>query len=139
MKYTLPTGRVITIPDDELSKLQNKLKISKEEAIHTYLVDNDYESDEIVEELTKKAKENHITGSIHKAKAENKEKKPRKAREKKIDEVKRTIIAQISQCLVEYFAETGTVEITNPEKYIELSFGDENYTINLVKHRKGKG
>ena len=45
MKYTLPSSKVVNIPDKDLEKLQNLLEISKEEAIHTWLVDNDYEND----------------------------------------------------------------------------------------------
>ena len=29
-------------------------------------------------------------------------------------------------------------EVTNVEKYIDIILNDEEYTINLVKHRKGK-
>ena len=140
MKYTLPTGKVISIPDEEIEKLQNKLKISKEEAIHTYLVDNDYESDEIVEELTKKAKENHITGSIHKAKAENKEKRSKKTREKKENPLKKQIIAGIHDYFLDEIGHTlpknTTISIRNDEKYIDLVIDGVEFTINLVQHRK---
>ena len=132
MKYTLANGRTIQIPDAEIEKLQKILDISKDEAIHTYLVDNDYEEDEIVEELTAKAKKNIKRYE----KAEKTESKPRKPREKKVDEVKRRIISEIAQHLAEYFVDTGEVSIENPEKYIQLRFNDDFYTINLVKHRK---
>ena len=35
---------------------------------------------------------------------------------------------------------TANIEtkVTNAEKYIDIILNDEEYTINLVKHRKGK-
>lgn len=75
MKYTLPNSKIVSIPDKDIEKLQKILDISKEEAIHTWLVDNDYETDEEADELTEKAKKSGIMHTIHGAKAENSVKK----------------------------------------------------------------
>ena len=55
MKYKLENGKEITIPDKEIDKLVNGLDLSIEEAIQTYLEDNEYEINEQVEEMTQKA------------------------------------------------------------------------------------
>ena len=74
-------GININIPDSEIQNNMKLLGISKEEAIQMWLEDNDYLENEIVVELTKKAKENKAVD--HGAKAD-KERKPVK-RERKPD------------------------------------------------------
>lgn len=60
------------------------------------------------------------------------EKTPRKAREKKIDEEKKSIIELLQKCLIE----NGYISavITNVDKNIDF----EDFTINLIRHRKKK-
>ena len=135
MKYTLPNSKVVNIPDKDLEKLQNLLEISEEEAIHTWLVDNDYENDAEADELTEKAKKSGIMHTIHGAKAENSEKKERKPREKKENPLKREIISAIYAILNEKYGAT----ITNTEKYIDFSVDGLEFTVNLVQHRAKKG
>lgn len=139
MKYELENGKTVNIPDVDLANLQKSLEISKDDAIWTWLCDNDYISDETVEELSEKAKKNRITGSIHEAKAENAEKKQRKPREKKENPLKRQIIDAIFAGLSENLPENVIINITNDEKYIDLSVNNMNFTINLVQHREKSG
>ena len=75
MKYVI-NKKEIEIPDEEIERLMDTLDLTEEEAIDTWLCDNDYEINEEEEELTKKAKANRITATIHEAKVE-KERKPR--------------------------------------------------------------
>ena len=134
MKYTLTNGRTIQIPSKEIEKLQRILKISQEEAIHTWLVDNEYENYTEADELTKKAKKSGVLHTIHGAKAENSEKKERKPREKKENPLKREIIDTIYTVLSEKYGAT----ITNSEKYIDFSVDGLEFTVNLVQHRTKK-
>ena len=134
MKYTLTNGRTIQIPNKEIEKLQRILKISQEEAIHTWLVDNEYENNAEADELTKKAKKSGVMHTIHGAKAQNNEKKERKPREKKENPLKREIIDTIYTVLSEKYGAT----ITNSEKYIDFSVDGLEFTVNLVQHRVKK-
>lgn len=140
MDYTL-NGRTIKIPDKDIQNLQTTLELSKEEAIETWLSDNDYISDETVEELTKKAKENRITGKIHGAKAET-AKKERKPREKKENPLKKQIISGIHDYFLDeighVFPKNTTITVRNDEKYIDLCVDGVEFTINLVQHRTKK-
>lgn len=140
MDYTL-NGRTIKIPDKDIQNLQTTLELSKEEAIETWLSDNDYISDETVEELTKKAKENRITGKIHGAKAET-AKKERKPREKKENPLKKQIISGIHDYFLDeighVFPKNTTITVRNDEKYIDLCVDGIEFTINLVQHRTKK-
>ena len=134
MKHTLTNGRIINIPDKDLENLQKILEISKDEAIHTWLVDNDYEIDETVEELTEKAKKNKVTNSIHGAKATKSGAKSAKPREKKENPLKREIIAAIFEVLNEKYG----AKVSNAEKYIDFSVDGVEFTVNLVQHRAKK-
>lgn len=134
MKYELDNGRIVSIPDKDLEKLQKSLNISLNEAVYTWLVDEDYIKDKTVEELSEKAKKNRITATVHKAKAENSQKKERKPREKKENPLKRDIIDTIFAALSEKY----NAKVTNAEKYIDFSVDGLEFTINLVQHRPKK-
>lgn len=142
MKYELPNKRIINIPDKDIERLQNSLSISKDEAIQLWLVDEEYTTDETVEELSEKAKKNRITATIHQAKATNSQKKERKPREKKENPLKKAIINAICEGIeanVEKLnADTVHFVVTNNEKYINLTVNDLEFTINLVQHRQKK-
>lgn len=137
MLYTVGNKNV-NIPDAEIKNLQTALELSEKEAIQTWLSDNDYISDETVEELSEKAKKNRISATIHEAKAENKAKKERKPREKKENPLKRQIIDAIFAGLSENLPENAVIDIKNDEKYIDLTINGIEFTVNLVQHRVKK-
>jgi hypothetical protein len=138
LKYELDNGKIVNIPDKDLTNLEKSLEISHNEAILTWLSDNDYISDETVEELSEKAKKNRISATIHQAKAENSAKKERKPREKKENPLKRQIIDAISAGLCDNLPENAIIDIKNDEKYIDLCVNGLNFTVNLVQHRPKK-
>lgn len=121
----------INIPDKEIQNNMRLLGISKEEAIQMWLEDNDYLENEIVVELTKKAKENKAVD--HGAKAD-KERKPVK-RERKPDLEKENLIQMFADCLKNAGYDA---EITNKSKLIEFTVGENHYKLDLVKQRPPK-
>ena len=127
--------KTVNVPDAEIEKLMSKYKISREEAIYTWLVDEDYVTDPTVEELEKKAKANKVSREARKM-----EKTERKAREKKVNELKKTIIAGIYDYFLDeighIFDKNTEITVRNDEKYIDLTIEDRHFTINLVEHRK---
>lgn len=142
MKYELDNGRVVSIPDKDLEKLQKSLNISLNEAVYTWLVDEEYIKDETVEELSEKAKKNRITATVHQAKSTNSQKKERKPREKKENPLKKQIIAGIHDYFLDeighIFPKDTTITVKNDEKYIDLCIDGLEFTINLVQHRPKK-
>lgn len=138
MKYELDNGRIINIPDKDIERLQTSLKISYNEAVYTWLVDEGYFEDETVEELSEKAKKNRITATVHQAKADNSQKKERKPREKKANPLKKQIISAIFTGLCNNLDENAIIDVENDEKYIHLSVNGLEFTINLVQHRPKK-
>ncbi|MGN0992942.1 MAG: hypothetical protein ACI4PE_03385 [Bacilli bacterium] len=133
MKYKFE-NKIIEIPDEEIDRLVDTLEISMQEAIDTWLADNDYIKNEQEERLTKKAKENRITATIHEAKAED---KPRAKREvtRKENPTKERIIAAVAQMLTNLDG-VEHLKITNIGKLIEFECDGNKYKLDLIQRRK---
>ncbi len=120
----------LRIPDSEIENSMKILNLTKEEAIQLWLEDEGYLENEVVEELTEKAKVNKIS-------REAKSDKPRKQtkRERKPDEEKENLIEMLANCLKNAGIST---KITNKSKIIEFSVGENNYKLDLIKKRPPK-
>lgn len=123
------------IPDEHIDMLMEKLDISMAEACEMYLSDIGEVENEEVEKLTKKAQKNRVTATIHDAKGE---KKPRKAREKKENPLKKEIIQTILDGMLEKYPFPNWFVVKNDEKYIDFTIDGREFTINLVEHRAKK-
>lgn len=135
MTYNL-NGKNIRIPDTEIEKSMKALDLTKEEAIEMWLEDEGYLENEEQEELEKKAKENRVTATIHKASGVDKTvKKTQKERCRKENPTKEMVIAEIAKLLPK-FAEN--IEVLNPGKLISFSIGTEKYELDLKQKRKPK-
>lgn len=134
MKYNY-NDKTYDIPDTEIDKAMESLDISLAEACEMWLSDHDLISDETVEKLTKTAQKNRVTGTIHGAKGEKKERKPR---EKKENPLKKEIIQAIFSGIAMNIRTDGEIIVTNDEKYIDFNVDGREFTINLVEHRKKK-
>lgn len=128
MLHTLENGKTVNIPDAEIEKNMKALEISKEEAIEMWLFDNDYEDNEEVEEMTVKAKA---------VKRYEKGDKPRKAvkKERKVDEEKKELL---NLCRIPIEGAGGIVTNIKNEAEFSFTFGNNCYTVKLVKHRPPK-
>ena len=120
-------GKEINIPDAEIQHNMKALGISEKEAIDMWLDDNDYTENEVVEELTKKAK------TIKRYEQAN---KPRKkvTKERKVDEEKKNLINILVTALGN---EVSNISVKN-EAEISFICNENSYTIKLVKHRPPK-
>ena len=122
-------GKNLTIPDVELEKAMRILKISKDEAIQMWLDDNDYTINHVVEELTEKARKN-----IKRYEQGDKKRKT-STRERKVDDEKKSFLAGFR-----IFAEDKGAVVTSIKNEAEFSFtfGENEYTVKLIKHRPKK-
>lgn len=132
MKYIVGK-KEINVPEDEIEKLMDSLDISEDEAVQTWLFDNDYIENEEEAKLTKKAKDNRIMATIHEAKSD----KPRAKRvvEKKEDVIKEDIIKRTAEMLA---AIAENVKITNVSKILEFDLNGDHFKFDLVRQRKTK-
>lgn len=126
-------GKDIKVNEKEVKNLVDKLGITEEEAIQTWLEDNDYEVNEEVVKLTQLAKDNKITATIHGAQ------KVRAKREvtRKEDPDKENLIAWIAQFLQDNVS-VENLQVTNVGKLIEFSYLGNDYKLDLVKRRAKK-
>lgn len=124
-------GKDVKINDKEIEVLVKTLNVSEDEAVQLWLEDNDYEINEEVERLTKQAKDNKITATIHGAQ------KVRAKREvvRKEDPDKEFLIAQLADTL----GKLGiSYQVTNIGKLIEFEYNGNGYKLDLVKRRAKK-
>ena len=133
MKYTLPNGKNVNIPDKEIEDNMKALKLTREEAIEMWLEDEGYLDNEEQNELDEKAKKVKIDhGASAIDKTEKKEKKPR---EIKVSDEKQALFAEI----VEKLAENGrNYEIVKENKLICVKIGEKTFKIDLIEQRQPK-
>ena len=132
MKYNF-NGKDINISDNEIKVLMKTLELTEQEAIETWLDDNDYTTNEQVEELTKKAKANGTTKIGARVNVENK----KVERERKANPTKALIIDQLWQKLAE-IEHISNLKIENKEKLITFSLNGNDYKLDLVQKRAKK-
>ena len=135
MKYTFTNidghEKTVNIGEDVLAQGRRE-GLSARETIDRFLSDEGYIVDPTVRELTEKAKSNGINnaGKVSSGK--------RKAPTRKPDLVKRMLIEGLSKYMSEAYAEVKNVQVTNIERIIAFSIGDDNYELTLSKKRKPK-
>lgn len=135
MKYTFINGekqQTVEIPDEIIKKHKRTLGCTTSEAINLFLFDEGYIKNDEVTKLTNKAKAN----GADKVKIGCKRKSP----SRKPDEVKRTLIQSFYQYLMSdaLGVSVQEVEVTNQERVIAFTIGEDNYEITLSKKRKAK-
>ncbi len=120
----------VRIPDNEIKNLMKTLDLTEQEAVQTWLDDNDYTQNEEVEKLTQKAKANGTTKIKARQNVENK----KVQRERKPNETKAYIIDQLWQKLAE-IEHISNLKVENKEKLITFSLNNNNYKLDLVQKR----
>ena len=133
MKYTLPSGRNVNIPDDVIEKSMKALELTREEAIEMWLEDEGYLDNEEQIELDEKAKKvkiNHEASAVDKA-----QKKEKKAREPKVSDEKQALFSEIVANLTENGRE---FEVLKENKLICVKIGGKIFKIDLIEQRQPK-
>lgn len=130
--YRLKGGKVVQVPNDEVSKLQAQLKLSRSEAVELWLYDEGYIENSEADELTAKAKENKVSKG---ARAEVKQKTQRE-RVVKEDKVKEAIIQAVADMLPNLQAENVVIE--KKGKLITFTVGEDKFKFDLIRQRPPK-
>ena len=136
---TLEDGRVVKAMTAYLENMVKNLDIDFEEAVLTWLEDEEYIINDDQQELTNKAKENKVLASLHRTQGNNvkAEKKTQRERVVKPNPTKEMIIAEIAKS-IEAIEGTTNVVIENKGKLITFSLNGEDFKLDLVQKRKPK-
>ena len=126
-------NKVVKIPQKEIDNLMKTLELTEQEAIKTWLDDNDYTTNEQVEELTKKAKANGTTKIGARVNVENK----KVERERKVNPTKALIIEELTEKLKQIDG-INQLKVENKEKLITFSLNGNDYKLDLVQKRAKK-
>ena len=131
-------NKQINIPDAEIENLVKSLDLTREEAIETWLVDNDYDENEEQNELQKKA--DAIANVEHAKRNYTKpEKKRNVPHNYRVSEEKQIISDKLQAVLNEIASEKGgnvAIEIKNKRFLINL--GEKSFSVDIVEHKKGR-
>lgn len=128
--YRLAGGKVVNVPNAEVSKLQKALGCSRAEAVDCWLYDEGYIDCPEADKLTEQAKENKVKTY---AKSEV---KPKTQRERVVKEhpIKEELITTIAQTLATIGA--TEIKVENKQKLITFIAKDgEPYAIDLKWER----
>lgn len=131
MKYT-KNGKSIIIPNEELENLMSKLDLTKEEAVQTWLEDNDFEENAEQQALNQKASKVKISVEAR-ASAPKKEKQTRTT---KVSDEKKVLFDEIRSNLEDVYKENVTVLKEN--KLLEVKIGEKKFKIDIIETRVKK-
>ena len=136
INYEYDNGKFVKIPKNEIERYMKLPSVKTEDdACWIWCEDNGKIINEEQEELTKKAKDNKITATIHQARAETT--KERKKVERKPDQVKDELVENLKAFLIEQcFMENVT--ITKIGKLVEFDCGGEHFKLDLIRQRPPK-
>ena len=126
-------GKRYTIPNEEIEKLQAKLKIPFGEAVEVWLTDHDLEENEEQVLLDKKA------AAVERDKVSTGKRKQTKPRTVKISDEKQalfqSILENIDRC---EYVERENVTVLKENKLIEVKIGEKTFKIDIIEQRKSK-
>ena len=134
MRFITTEGKSVTIPNAEIQQLMDSLKISKIEAVHTWLADNDLEINEEQEKLDNLAKKVKISKDT--AKKRTKSDKPRTV---KVSDEKKGVFDAILEQINDYCLKNGgKCEVLKENKLISVEIGEKILKIDLIEARPQK-
>jgi hypothetical protein len=133
---TLENGKVVKASTEFLNKMCDNLDIDFDEAVNTWLEDEDYLVNDEQKELTEKAKEHkELVGA---KKAARTTKKTQKERVVKENPTKELVITKLFEAVSAIDGATDVV-VENKAKLITFKLNGEDFKIDLVQKRKAKG
>ena len=134
VNITLDNGKVVKASTAYLENMVKNLDIDMEEAVLTWLEDEEYLINEEQEELVEKTKGAGKVKLVGDRK-ERPAKKTQKERVVKANPTKEMVISQIAKVLPNFATD---INIENKGKIITFKIGDNDYKIDLIEKRKPK-
>lgn len=125
--------RVVRIPKQEVEVFQQKLDLTREEAIDLWLSDHEIIVNEEQQQLNKTAQASKITRTIHQARSAPPEKKRRVT--VKEDKEKEEIICSIVNFIEQTISNSKNVTVVNKSRTVTFELNGNHYKIDLIKQR----
>ena len=124
---------------EQIARIMSGLKCTYEEALEVHLCDKEIDKGKHMDFDLSKEQEKEVRKMIkHESMSGAKfEKRPPQPKEKKINEPKKAFI----ESLVEWLNECDTydnIEVTNAERQVKFTIGEDTYELTLVQKRKPK-
>lgn len=139
MKYTLKSGRSISIPDKEIDTYINKLGLSQQEAIDLYLEDHSFGVNEEQEELEAVASQIKI---IHGASDGKKVKRKAGTPRVYINTDEKIVVYEAVKQALETIAKeyNASVEELKNQKLLKITFPDNDrpVKVDIIQKRPSK-
>ena len=136
-EVTLTNGKVVKVSTEYLETLKEKLGIDMDEAVLTWLEDEEYLINEEQEALCVAAKENKSLAAARKGIRDGAKEKKKVVRTIKENPTKEMIISEIAKC-IEAINGTANMVIENKGKLITFELNNESFKIDLIQRRKPK-
>ena len=137
VRIELEDGRKVTAATEFLEKMMNNLEIDMDEAVMTWLEDEEYLINDDQEDLCIAAKQNKVLANVRKGDRDTAKEKKKTIRTVKVNPVKEEIITKIAEYLN---ALNGIDDLTieNKSKIITFRLEGEEYKLDLIQKRKKK-
>ena len=135
IEITLENGKVARVGKVYIDRCIEKLDITMEDALLTWLEDEGYMENEEQQELCNQAKENKSNKVVNAKSRKEPTKKTQKERVKKDNPTKEMIIKEIAKILPNFATD---INIENAGKIITFTVGSDNFKLDLTQKRKPK-
>lgn len=136
MRYKLPNGKEVNIPEEEISKGMKLLNLTEQESIELWLDDHDYSVNEEQEELDAKAskvKIKHGAKALTPPKPKTTEKKKVVTRKNSPEKIE--LYNALKDFLTTYAEQhNGTLNIIKVEKKIQIVIGEIPLTVDIIQN-----
>lgn len=137
VRIELEDGRKVTAATEFLEKMMANLEIDMDEAVMTWLEDEEYLINDDQEDLCIAAKQNKVLANVRKGDRDTAKEKKKTIRTVKVNPVKEEIIAKIAEML-DQLNGVENIVIENKGKIVTFDCNGESYKVDLIQKRKNK-
>ena len=137
VRIELEDGRKVTAATEFLEKMMNNLEIDMDEAVMTWLEDEEYLINDDQEDLCTAAKQNKVLANVRKGDRDTAKEKKKTIRTVKANPFKEEIIAKIAEML-DQLNGVENIIIENKGKIVTFDCNGESYKVDLIQRRKNK-
>ena len=137
VRIELEDGRKVTAATEFLEKMMANLEIDMDEAVMTWLEDEEYLINDDQEDLCIAAKQNKVLANVRKGDRDTAKEKKKTIRTIKVNPFKEEIIAKIAEML-DQLNGVENIVIENKGKIVTFDCNGESYKVDLIQKRKNK-